>query len=407
MKQADHCLVFKLHQSGISNERMSLEIALGLASLTQRRLILYGVADNSFGIRPSKGGWYRMENHGWLGAGRSLPGYRPSLVTELYEQLPVEVYFGRENPEWPESWFSGVGEEIHVFNHQISGWWFCPSALDDSYSLASIVEASARAGFADGRSLLRIPSEPIWRMQGSNLSYYSRFFFDPTNAVSITMQRMGLCSWIESFAANVARSIGDFNGCHIRLTDFRKFLPQSSDYNEVIASVISESISPDQLLLIATDEDPSSSFFDPLRRRFGKILFLEDYLRSECGDLWTSVPFINESVLGVICQLILERSLSFSGTIGSTFTGLIHRGWLSRRLADGAKASESHFRFIHCGIAGAPVSVPGYFNKGQFVESRGGTFSWNRVSIRNVSKGQLAWYREWPECALDRGFLNG
>ncbi len=391
----------------MSNERMSLEIAIGLACLTERRLILYGAEGGSFGIRPSKGGWYRMERHGWFGDGRSLPDYRPSLVTDLYEGLPVEVAVGRERDDWPESWFSGAGKEVNVFNHQIAGWCFCSQFLEASYSLASVVEAVGRRSFVDGRSLLPIPSEPVWRMEGSNLSYYSRFFCDPTHGASAAVQRMSLCSWIESFADSVAGMIGQFNGCHIRLTDFRKFLPQSSDYNEVIAAVISESLSSDQLLVIATDEDPSSSFFDPLRQRFRKILFLEDYLRSECSDLWASVPFVNESVLGVICQLILERSLVFTGTIGSTFTGLIHRGWLARRLADGAKLSESHLRFIHCGIAGAPASVPGYFEKGRFVESQEGIFSWNRVSIRNVSKGQLAWYREWPECALGRGYVHG
>ena len=345
-----------------------------------------------------------MDNHGWLGDGKHLLLYKPSTIIELYEELPVPVSVGRITEKLPRSWFTGEEEEVSIFTHQISGWYCSSSNVDNHYSLRATVEAAAIHSFADGRPCVRFPSEPVWRMEGSNLSYYSRFFFDPTNVVSSVIQKMRLCSWIRTFADSASSRIGDYNGCHIRLSDFRKFLPQSSDYHEVIASVISESISPDQLLVVTTDEDPSSSFFDPLRERFRRILFLEDYLRLECRDLWSAVPFVNESVLGTICQLILERSSVFLGTAGSTFTGLIHRGWLSRRLSCGASLGESVFRYTHCGIAGAPASMPGYFQKGVYIESPGGIFSWNRVDIRNVRKGQLAWYREWPECMLGRGY---
>jgi hypothetical protein len=406
MQPNDRYLIYRLHSSGISNERMSLEIAIGLACLTQRKLILYGEADNSFGIRPSGGGRYRMENHGWIGDGRRHPAYKPSIVTELYEGLPLRVYVGRERVDCPQSWFCGADKEVNVCAHQISGWYCGPSTTGNSYSLASIAEATTRKSFADGRPCLRLPSEPVWRMEGSNLSHYSRFFYDPTNVALAGIQNMSLCSWIQSFARDVTIRIGRYNGCHIRLTDFRKFLPQSSDYHEVIAAVISESISPDQLLVVTTDEDPTSSFFAPLRERFRDVLFLEDFLRTECGDLWASIPFVNESILGTICQIILEHSTVFMGTIGSTFTGLIHRGWLSRRLADGARLSESDFLYIHCGITGAPATVPAYFEKGRFIESPEGIFSWNRVNIRNVIKGQLAWYREWPESMFGRGYCR-
>ena len=406
MNHIDQHLIYRLHSSGMSNERMSLEIAIGLASLSKRKLILYGEEGSSCGIRPTRGGWYKMESHGWFSDGQNIPDYRPSLVTDLYEKLPIEVPVGSNRGPLPKPWLFGTGNEVNVFNHQISGYCLCPQPSQSSYSLAAITDASGRKSFADGRSLLRIPSEPIWRLEGNNLSYYSRFFYDPTGNIAAAIQGMKLCTWMHFFAESVVSRIGEFNGCHIRLTDFRQFLPQSSDYNEVIADVIAESLSTDQLLVITTDENPSSSFFDPLKQRFPKLLFLDEHLRTNCGDLWTSVPFVNENILGVICQLILEKSSIFIGTIGSTFTGLIHRGWLHRKLNDGASLSDSHFRFTHCGTPGAPASVPGYFEKGQFVESPEGLFSWNRIEIKNTSKGRLAWYREWPECALGLGYAH-
>ena len=399
MDLTDQYLVYKLRHSGTSNERMSLEIAIGLASLSERKLILYGKEGSSFGIRPSRGGRYKMERHGWLENGKNLPDYRPSLVTDLYEKLPREISIGSDGGSLPESWFFGTGNQINVFNHPIRDYCLCRQSTQPPNSLPSIAEGRGKS-FVDGRLLLHLPSEPIWRMEGSNLSYYSRFFYDLSGTVAAAVQGMKLCAWMHSFAESVVSRIGLFNGCHIRLTDLLQFLPQSSDYNKVIADVIAESLPRDQLLVITTDEDPSSCFFDPLKQRFPKLLFLDEYLRSDCSELWTSVPYLNESVLAVICQLILEKSSIFMGTIGSTFTGLIHRGWLHRKLADGASLSDSHFRFTHCGIAGAAGSIPGYFEEGQFVESQKGLFSWNRISIKSATKDQLGWYREWPECAL-------
>ena len=128
-------------------------------------------------------------------------------------------------------------------------------------------------------------------------------------------------------------------------------------------------------------------------------MFLDQYLRYECGEFWPSIPFVNESILGIICQLILQNSEIFMGTPGSTFSGMIHRGWLRERLDSGALLADSSFRYIHCGLLGAPASLPGYFEDGIFVEAGNGPFSWNKISLRGVLKGQLSWYREWPECA--------
>ena len=342
----------------MSNERMSLEIAASLACLTNRQLILYGDAGSSFELHATRGGWYRLSDHGWLDSDKPLPEYRASTILDLYDDLPAPTFNGNSGGH-PESWFSGEGSNISVFNHQLGGWCYVPAGKHPNLSLNSIVESHTRRAFADGRSLLSIPTEKVWRMEGSNLSFYSRFFFDPTNTVSKAIQGMKLKPWIASLADRVSERLGVFNGCHIRLTDFRKFMPQASDYHEAVAAVLEESLPTDHLLVIATDEETSHSFFSPIRQRFPRLIFLDDYLRTECDDLWREAEFINESVLGLICQLVLERSLAFLGTPGSTFTGLIHRGWLSRQLRRGASLRESPFQFIHSGISGSPATVPG------------------------------------------------
>jgi hypothetical protein len=176
-----------------------------------------------------------------------------------------------------------------------------------------------------------------------------------------------------------------------------RFIPQENNYSEAVADTICSWLPLDECLLIATDGDSRSEFFDPLRKQFTNIIFLDDFLRNECKDIWESLPFINESILGLLSCLIMERSILFMGTPGSTFSGYIHRGWARRRV-ESLKSHGSRFRYIHNGLRGTGSVVKDYFEQGAYVETMPGLYSWNRIEIRSTMKGSLAWYREWPEC---------
>ena len=250
----------------------------------------------------------------------------------------------------------------------------------------------------DGWPSILPPKKGPWILQGGNLGgFYSRFFYDPSGLVREAVQAMELCDWITNFADKVSQRLGSFNGCHIRLTDMLRFLPQDGGYSEAVADVVASWMPSSECLLIASDESSSSEFFFFLREQFSNIIFLDDFLKYDCADLWSDMPLINESVLGLVIGLVMERSILFMGTPGSTFSGFIHRGWAQRRCVP-RDAGTLVFRYIHNGLLGTGSVVNGYFERGAYIESFPGLYSWNRIQVKSAMKGQLAWYREWPEC---------
>ncbi len=77
-------------------------------------------------------------------------------------------------------------------------------------------------------------------------------------------------------------------------------------------------IPKNELLFIATDER-NRSFFDPLKARFPKLRFLDDY--KDLADLSS----INPNYLGMIDQIVCTQGEIFVGTWFSTFSGYITR----------------------------------------------------------------------------------
>ena len=89
---------------------------------------------------------------------------------------------------------------------------------------------------------------------------------------------------------------------------------------------------------------------------------------------------------GRIGKEVAARAQRFVGTIGSTFTSMIQRQRLLR---------DPNERFLYTAdfTPDGPV-----FERGEFVEHRGGSYTWNRIGYA-MSPDVLAWFREWPESA--------
>lgn len=390
-------LLYKLYPSGVSNERMSLEVAVALAAITGRALVLYGDLSDNRQLKPTFGGRYQLKASGWYRRGLNLPEYKSTLITDLYECMPVDWSVGVCSRQIDSCDFDSEASDICVFREQLSNYCFWNGRFGSEIASFSSVEDFARHQFSDGRPIISFPSQRVWRLEGSNLSFYSRLIYDTSLKAKNAIERMRFKPWIRELSEKIGSRIGDkFNGCHIRLTDMLDFLPQSAGYGHAIAECLRSVLDSNQLLVVATDENPGHPFFLPIRKGFPRILFLDQFIRDECLDLWSEAPYFNESILGLVCQLILAKSSMFLGTPGSTFTGMIHRGWLQRHQLSHS-SSVPTMRFVHSGLHGSPARVPGYFENGAYVETQQGMFSWNRIMIRSALKGQLAWYREWPE----------
>ena len=77
-------------------------------------------------------------------------------------------------------------------------------------------------------------------------------------------------------------------------------------------------IPENELLYIATD-DKNKSSFNPFKKRFPTLRFLDDYFEL------AGLSSLNPNYLGMIDQLVCTRGNIFVGTWFSTFTGYITR----------------------------------------------------------------------------------
>jgi hypothetical protein len=353
------------HDIGLlSNVRMGVEIAVGLAHLTGRRL-------SSSLDRPIPGAPRSSIPDRQLG--------RPASVNDLFE-LPVPIVHAdefadvdsarTETIDWPD-----VSTAVCVVDGEID--------LDDPELL----------DFANGRTkFVRPPASdvPVVSITGRPLGFYS-YFFRASPAV-----RRGLHAVLRGvrprrpyveLASSIARDLGPHNAVHLRRSDLTIGIPAYGHVTpDVIAGNLAAQLDTDETLLVCSEVDAGDELFDPLRRRFRELVFANDLILGDHGERFFGLPRHEDNALGLVTQEIASRSGRFVGTIGSTFTAMIQRNRLVRD-------ADEIFRFT------ADYTPPGpVFRNGEFVEIAEGCYSWNRLGY-SMSPEVLSWFREWPESA--------
>jgi len=141
--------------------------------------------------------------------------------------------------------------------------------------------------------------------------FYKRFVRDYVHYIPLIFCRAAII---------VARLLelgnGFYSSLHVRRGEFQ-YKETRLPADELLKNI--ENLIPSgELLFIATDER-DKSFFEPFRKRFPRIMFLDDF--NELAGL----SGLNPNYLGMIDQVICTRGRLFMGTWFSTFTGYITR----------------------------------------------------------------------------------
>ena len=100
-----------------------------------------------------------------------------------------------------------------------------------------------------------------------------------------------------------------------------------------------------------------------------RFILLDEYIVNNFAEDFKALPFQDEVVFGLICNLVMHDSINFVGTSGSTFSAYIHRN-------RNQKGIETWDFFDN-----PPKAV-------------GSPYSWNDYDL---DKGRKMWWREWPE----------
>ena len=379
MNQANsRYLLYKDYEAGLNNELMSIELAVGIAYLTNRKLIYYGTVGDDKQLIHIRGG-----NGHYVPAMRRdiINNQRIPTILDLLEELPVETIDYKSFHENIES----QKLACHNSDLRLINTVFVPSSIKS--------DPNKLDEFAEGRQVFKDVEEDVLHFKECNLGFYSRFFYTPPDSFYSVIEKIRFKKVYGELADKISQSLGEFNGIFVRLSDFRTFLPQNKEtYIEEILITLRANFSKNELLVILTDKSENKDFFMPIITEYKNHLFLDEFIIREFADYFKNLPFTDEVTLALIGNIVMHDAKDYIGTPGSSFSAIIHRNWLKKQIQKGKSVSESPFKYVNKGFAGS-------FKDGIFLETKEGFYSWNRVDLP-IHTETKSWYREWVESVV-------
>ncbi len=373
--------IYRRGDAGLSNLMMSLELAVVMAKLTDRVLILAGNNTPVANIVPYAS---------------ILTNAHPSRVTDLVE-TPVPwlgeeavnlaafaPYDICEKPAWDAVFYYPPTLSFHSEDFlRFAGRRRKFITVDETINSAPAIAMSGGAG-------------------ADTLSFYSTFFYldaESQRQAYDVLRAMTPKRAFADLAARVARDIGPFNAVHVRRGDFKKTFGTTTldRTGRDIVEALEPHFARDDRLVVLTDEadDP---VFDDVRSAYADIIFLDHHILRDYRCDFLDLPMHDSIALAYLSQLVAAASQDFVGTMTSTFTSMIQR-------MRGNHGKEERFKFlwnelpdegekVERGRHSTSNSVP--LDDGVMVEVHEGPYSWNRANNRLNN----AWMREWPESFL-------
>lgn len=329
--------------TGLINQVMSLELAVGLSHETNAPVVVHYVSNNGDNLydfkkvpiyTPSR--WYNKQREGFTN-----PDQFPHLLDLIEFDAKIIV----------------IDEKINKFKQE-------EIVVDDMlnnyyYSNRSSIEEEDELAFAEGRQ--RLPLDKPIHLKGT-LGWYSRFFYDRSPELNSALSSVKFKKEYVDLAKKISNSLGKFQGMHLRLSDHIKMFETKQEMLEGWLNNFEQN----QLPIVLSTCEPGHKIVQENRGRF---ILLDEYIVNNFLDDFKSLSFQDEVVFGLICNLVLHDSVNFVGTSGSTYTAYIHR----ERNQKG-------------------VEEWNFFDKPQ--EANQYPYSWNNYPLE---LGRKMWWREWKE----------
>jgi hypothetical protein len=327
------------------NQVMSLELAVGLAHETKKDLIVHYVSNTGDDLYNS----------------RTVPIFTPSRWHNEQrkdftnpDQFPhlLDLMNFNENLTFIDTKIDFFKQEEFVIDDTLNGYYYSTeNEISENESL-----------FAEGRQ--RIPLDKNVHLK-KTLGWYSRFFYNRSPELDNALKSVRFKDVYVDLAKKISNSLGSFQGMHLRLSDHIKMFNTTQDMFESWLSIYENNGLP---IVVSTCE-PGNKMIQDNKHRF---ILLDEYIVNNFRDDFMSLPFQDEVVFGLICNLVLHDSVNFVGTSGSTYSGYIHR-------VRNQRGVETWDFFDNPPKA---TALP---------------YSWNGYPLDN---GRKMWWREWKESKL-------
>lgn len=340
-------LFFELwNPTGMINQVMSLELAIGLAHESKKEVVVHYVStDGAEGLNSN-----------------SIPIYTPSRLYNNQRKLFIN--------EKKHSHISDILDwnlDMVLIDKKINKF------KDESFVIDNLTEnyyysnnknqSQLENSFAENRLKLDLGNNV--HLKGT-LSWYSRFFFNRSISLDKELSFVKFKKEYYDFADLVCKSLGDFVGGHLRLSDHIHMF-NTEDYMFASGLNLLESY---QLPIVISTDEPSNIIVDSKKHRF---ILLDEYIINNFAEEFYKLSVQDEVVFGLLCNLIMSKSLYFIGTSGSTYTGYI------QRLRNQNNLNETW----------------SFWDNPKDIST--GPYSWNGYNLHNSRK---RWWREWPESRL-------
>ena len=340
-------LFFQLYNpTGLINQVMSLELAVGLSNeLNVPAIIHYGkyMADpnlfntNSNAIfTPST---FCNQQREWL-----INSDQSPHLLDLLNFDQNLIFINEKIDSFPQEEFV-IDDMINEFYYSNS-----ETASDDEIA------------FAEGRQ--RLPLDKTIHIKRT-LGWYCRFFYNRSPELDKAISSVKFKKEYTDLAKKISASLGNFQGMHLRLSDHVKMFNTTQDMFEGWLNKYEQNNLP---IVVSTCE-PGHKMVQDNKHRF---ILLDEYIVNNFAEDFKTLPFQDEVVFGLICNLVLHDSVNFVGTSGSTYSAYIHR---VRNQKD--------------------IETWDFFDNPP--KATGEPYSWNGYPLDNTRK---MWWREWPESRI-------
>ncbi len=337
-------IYYKLwNPAGLINQLMSLELAVGIKEITGSQITIYNILNGEDRTTPIYSA-SRIHNN----RGSVVDNSSGFLISDILNWKDKESYFLVEDSKY------SVDTEIPVIENLMGSYY---DFIDNN-----------NYNFSEGRERVALSDNLHIK---NTLGWYSRFFNNRTKELDLAISSVKFLPEYYELSEKIAKSLGSFNGAHLRLTDH---ISQRVNTTQEMFDVGISKIDNGKPILICTDE-PDSQL---LKSQSSKFVMLDDYILKNFGKEFMDFKYRDEVSFGLLNNLVMHHSEKFVGTIGSTYTAYIHRNMNQK-----SDIEWNWFDFI---------DNPIYTNTGS------GEYSWNGMDTINTEQKQ--WFREWKESRI-------
>jgi GDP-fucose protein O-fucosyltransferase len=344
-------LFYQLYNpTGLVNQVMSIELAVGLSHVTARDLVIH----------------YMNNSGDQLYNYQKVPIYTPSRWhNKQREHMMDETHFphlkdlldfeGSKNFTLIDEKINYFPQEDEVLDFFAHNYYYSDKDMSDDELI-----------FADGRNRLDFDNSKNYHLK-MTLGWYSRFFYKRDKELDRKLSSVKFKKEYQDLAEKISKDLGKFSGAHLRLTDHVKMFNTTE---EMFESGLKRLESLSLPIVLSTDE-PNHPMVLKNKHR---LIMLDELIVNNYKKEFMELPYQDEVVFGIICNLVMQKSYFFIGTSGSTYTAYIQRNRNQNNLLENWDFFDEPDKYFE------------------------GPYTWNNY---NLDRSRKMWWREWEESKLD------